>query len=405
MQALGQRILWLRARDYLRRYRPTVVGITGSSGVEVAKAALALALADSRHVRTAPANMQTRVGVALATLGTTSAKVRTNWLRLLSGSRLKEFAEEEPTIIVLALGGDKPGDIDFFARQLPVSVAVVTQVQSHSLHLYQNLDLIAHEYASLVASLPRESTACLNRDDPRVAALADKTKAKVLWYGRSAGADVRLVRSQRMPRSGFAVEFVVQGKSFEVHLPHLVSAEQLTGVAAALAAVVALGSDVRRAAERLSQLKPPRGDMRRLAGKGGAQLLDDSSNATPESMLASLGVAQELSAKRRIVILGGIENLGAETHRWHERIGLRAAEVSDIFIAVGDTMRQAGAVALKTDDTDVHHFQQAKDVGKWLEPYLGTGDLVLICGDRAARMEEVTKRLLADPADESQLVK
>ena len=404
MHLLGQRILWARTRDYLQRYRPAIVGITGSAGSEMTRAAIALALADSRQVRTSPANVRTRAGVALAALGATSEKMRTSWMRLLAGSRIKELAEEEPSVIVLALPGDRPGEIDFFARNLPLSVAVVTSVQSVHLDLYQNQDLVAHEYASLLAALPPEGTACLNRDDPRVAALAGKTKAKIIWYGRAAGADVRLVRAQRMPSQGYACEFMARGVSIEVHLPHILAADQLLYIAAALAAALALGGNAREAARHLAQLKPPRGNMRQLSGRGGSHLLDDSDSATPESMMAALTTLHELPAQRRIAVLGGIENLGSQAQVWHEKIGRRAAETSDIFIAVGENMRQAGAVALRTDDTDVHHFDTSRDVGTWLQQFLGKGDLVLISGDRAARLEEVTRRLLANPGDASQLV-
>src|SRR5688572_17154421 len=108
MQKLGERVLWLRVRDYLRRYHPAVIGVTGSSGTELTKDALTLLLAGSRHVRVAPVPMRSRAAVALAALGATSEKITTSWLRLLAGSRVKELAEEEPTIILLALTGDTP---------------------------------------------------------------------------------------------------------------------------------------------------------------------------------------------------------------------------------------------------------------------------------------------------------
>jgi UDP-N-acetylmuramoyl-tripeptide--D-alanyl-D-alanine ligase len=405
MPSLGERVLWLRARDYVQRYHPAIIGIAGSSGTELAKAAVSLAVTDSRHVRTAPVPMPSRAGAALAVLGATSAKVTTSWFKLLLGSRIKELAEEEPSMIVLALSGQKPGDIDFIARQLPLRVAVLLNTQSHDLHLYQNQDFIAHEYGSLIAALPREGTACLNKDDPRIAALADKTKATVVWFGASAGSDVRILRAKRLPRGGFACEVSVHGTTVELYLPHLVAASQLSSVAAALAAATAAGVPARRAAERISQLQPPRGSLRILAGRAESRLMDDSADATPESMLGALGALKELPAHRRVAVLGGIENLGGQAQWWHEEIGRRAAEVSDVFIAVGENMRQAGAAALRTDNTDVHHLTSPRDAAKWLPPHLRAGDLVLICGDREARMEEVTKSLLANRGDVSQLVK
>ena len=267
--------------------------------------------------------------------------------------------------------------------------------------------MVAHEQNSLIAALPPNGTACLNADDQLVVQMADHTKAQVIWFGKSAKADIRLARAQRLPGLGYACEFAVRGAPLELHLPNIIARHQLSNITAVLAIVAALESDVKHAAGRLIKLKPPPGRMRLLAGRNNARLLDDSYNASPESMLAALGTLSELSTQgRRIAILGDIDNLGAQALSWHKKIGERAAEVADVFIAVGVNMLQhAGTAALQQKSTDVHRFKDSRNVGKWLSDFLQQDDLVLINGSRAMHMEEVVGRLLANPErDASQLV-
>jgi UDP-N-acetylmuramoyl-tripeptide--D-alanyl-D-alanine ligase len=408
ISTIGRRILWQRTQDYLKRYQPTVVGITGSTGTALVKDALFLMLKDTQRIRAAPFSYHTRAGVALATLGVSRQRISSGWIRLLAGSRVKELAEEEPSVILLELSSVTPGDVDFFAQTLPVACAIVTNVQSANLHLYKSKDLVAHEQSSLIAALPQAAVACLNRDDPLVAAMAGVARARVIWFGESDGSDIRLVRTHRVSGGGHACEFVAHGRPLEVHLPHIVAPHQLVHVAAALAGVSALGNDIEQAAACLGKLTPPRGRLQLITGRAGSNLLDDSYDATPESMLAALEALAALPLSdtsrsqgrrgRRIAILGDIEHLGAYAVSWHSRIGEQAASSANIVIAVGENMRTAGAAALRAGAADVHHFPDSRSVGEWLGEYVREGDLILVCGSRTMRMERVVNQLLADPA-------
>lgn len=395
MKQLGQRILWQRARDYLNRYRPLIIGIAGSTGKTMTKDAIKLSLEADLHVRAAAGSYNTPIGVALNLLGLTARQARRHWIRLLAGSRIKELTEEEPNLIILELGADRPGDIDFLANKLPFTIGVVTNVQSTHLRLFSNLDMVAHEMMSLVVDLPPTGHAVLNADDPQVSGMVEHSRAPAIFFGEGKGADVRLLRAQRLNSHGFACEIAIAGAIHELHLPHVVARHQLSNVLAALAVAVALEANIKEAFRRLPALLPPPGRMRLLAGRNGSRLLDDSYSASPESTLAALATLLELPARRRIAILGDMLDLGLQSLPYHQQIGRRAAQVSDVLVTVGDDMRAAAGSALNTDDTDVHHFDDSRDVGKWLASFLKEGDLVLIKGSRDMRMEEVTKRLLS----------
>ncbi|MFH1353664.1 MAG: UDP-N-acetylmuramoyl-tripeptide--D-alanyl-D-alanine ligase [bacterium] len=394
MKKLGQRILWQRASDYLRRYRPLIIGVAGSTGKTMTKDAIKLCLEENHLVRAADGSYNTPVGVALSLLGLTVQQAHRHWLRLLTRSRIKEMINEEPRLIILELGADQPGDIDFFARKLAFDIGVITNVQSTHLRLFSSRDMVAHEMMSLAVDIPPDGHIILNADDELVKQMAESLKANIIFFGESGNTDVRLLRAERLNSHGFACEINVQGTLHELHLPHLVARYQLSNVLAALAVVVALEADIKTAFRRLPYLQPPPGRMRLLSGHAGSRILDDSYNASPESTLLALQTLADIHAGRRIAILGDMLDLGLRSLPYHQQVGRLAAEVADIFVTVGDNMRAAGAAALKTDDTDVHHFQDSRYVGKWMTEFLHRDDLILVKGSRDMRMEEVVKRLI-----------
>ncbi|MBI4021942.1 MAG: hypothetical protein HY372_01160 [Candidatus Andersenbacteria bacterium] len=405
MATLGDRILWRRARDYLHRYQPTLIGITGSSGTTLVKDALALALAPILHLRTAPFRHHTLRGLALAILGAKSPKLHRHWLRLLTGSHLRELIADEPNCIVLDLPAHQPGELDAVARALTFQVVAVTNTETINLHLFPSLEMIAHEQASLISALPQNGTVCLNADDKLVAAHAARTKARIIWFGESASADIRLVRTHRLT-TGLAAEWRILGRPLELHLPHIIGRHQLSYLSAALAVIAALDIKTHQAAQRLAQIRPPAGNLRLFEGQGGAQIIDGSYEVSPESMMAALATLSEIPSRRNIAILGDLPPLGAHQTSCYEKIGQRAAQTAAVLVTVGENIRTSGAAALQAGGVDVHHFADSRDVGKWLVDFLHAGDTVLICGSHNLHLERVVERLLAHPdRDRDQLIK
>ena len=162
--------------------------------------------------------------------------------------------------------------------------------------------------------------------------------------------------------------------------------------------------DMKQAIEQLQSIKPPPGRMRILRGYNNAKLLDDSYSASPEGILAALNLLNELPSKRKIAILGDMLDLGAQTLSTHRQVGDRSADIADVLITVGDNMRHAGAAAMEKGSIDIHHFDKSQDVGKWLHDFMLQDDLVLIKGSRDMHMENVTRRLLANPDKDSNKV-
>ena len=411
LKKIGQTILWLRAKDYLQRYHLPLIGVAGSTDRGVATAAIAAVFSTTYRVRHSPLGANTRAGIASSILGIAATRARQPWYQSLPRSKAKELTDYEPDVIVLELGASRPGDIDYAATHLPFQGAVVTNVHSSHLDLFGSQELVAHELASLVVSTTRSGFVVLNVDDPLVRDMQTKSQARVITYGTSADATVRLLHTRSRGRIGVACAVNIAGHIYELHFPNIVSEYQIPSLISSLAVAYAMGINLSKAINAIQPLQPTPGHMRFLAGHNHAVLLDDSYDASPESTHTALQTLRSYPATRKIAILGDVLDLGTQTITSHQQIGHTVAGVANIFVAVGSHMRHAGAAALRhgsgnqgQNSLDIHYFSSSRDVGKWLRDFLHPDDVVLIKGSRAMRMEEVTRRLLSKPADESQLV-
>lgn len=397
--------MWLRAKSYIEKNHPLIIAVTGSYGKSLTKEAIALALKDSRRVRVSHKSYNTPVGVALSILGVQAAQSRLGWFGLLVGSKKREIGEAEPEIIVLEMGADRPGDIDWLVGQVPVKIGVVTSVGSTHLRYFVNKDMVAHEKLSLPISLQSGGTAILNADDPLVLEMKDHIKAPAVLYGEAADSDVRLSRSQSLGGRGYVVEISVEGAKYEIHLRHLIAKHQIYSVLAAIAVAKAMGVTISQATNNLSDLRPMAGRLRVLAGINSSLIIDDSYNAAPEAVMGALQALKNFPGGRKIAILGDMLDLGGESHKWHQAVGDTLSGFAEIFVGVGEGMKQAQARALLAGGIDTHHFAGSADAGKWIAGYIRPDDVILVKGSREMKMEKVVARLLANPkADKDKLV-
>jgi UDP-N-acetylmuramoyl-tripeptide--D-alanyl-D-alanine ligase len=290
------------------------------------------------------------------------------------------------------------GDIRLLARLARPRIGVVTAVLPVHLERLDTIERIQQAKQELVEELPSDGVAVLNADDPRVDQMAGATSARVVRYGVSETADVRAVGESIQSRGLRGVEFDLQhaGERRHVHLP-LLGAHSVHAALAATAVALAEHFSLSEAAEALQALSP---SLRLLVidGINGSRIVDDSYNASPESVLAALNLLKELPGRRKIGVLGDMLELGSEEQPGHERVGIRAAAVLDLLIAYGprsrttaNEARRAGLKAEQVFEPDSH-----AETINLLRARLRPGDDVLIKGSLAMGMSAVVRGIRAE---------
>jgi UDP-N-acetylmuramoyl-tripeptide--D-alanyl-D-alanine ligase len=357
-----------------RALRALVVGVTGSVGKTTTKEAIAAVLARRFRVYRNPGNRNNEIGLPLALL------------------EVDDAAE----VAVLELGGaHAPGEIELLARIAQPAVAVVTNVFGVHLERMGSLDAIARTKGDLVAALPQDGTAVLHGDDERVAAMAARTRARVVTYGSGAASDVRAVDVRLRGLHGCSFTVELDGRRTAAEVP-LVGGHAVEVALAALAVGNVLGLAVE---DMLPALADPaiQLHLRRLRGVGGSLLLDDSYNASPPSMRSALNLLASARDRRRIAVLGDMRELGESAEREHRAVGRQAAACADLVVTYGELARAIADEARRTGSGSLTVVSFAEneraELVALLRAELREGDVALIKGSRSLRLDEVSDAL------------
>ncbi|MCU1454791.1 MAG: UDP-N-acetylmuramoylalanyl-D-glutamyl-2,6-diaminopimelate--D-alanyl-D-alanine ligase [Acidimicrobiales bacterium] len=352
--ALGR---WARGRLPDR-----VVGITGSVGKTSTKDLLASVLATTFATAANERSFNNELGVPLTLAG----------------------APDDSEAVVVEMGARGVGHIALLCDVARPTVGVVTVVADAHLELFRSLDDVARAKGELVESLPADGTAVLNADDPRVAAMASRSAARVLTYGLGAadvraehltlGDDLRPTMQLRTPWGSSGVQLAVHG------------AHQVGNALAAAAAGLALGVPLDAVAEGLAGANVSPMRMHLATTPSGARVIDDTYNANPTSMAAALEALARLPATRRTAVLGLMAELGPGSAASHRSIAAEAARLGVRVVSVAAP--EYGIVGADAADD----LETALDrVGP-----LDSGDAVLVKGSRVVGLERLVAYLL-DP--------
>lgn len=340
------------ARD---RLPDRVVGITGSVGKTSVKDMLAAALR-ARFDTTASANsFNNELGVPLTLLG----------------------AHDGTEALVVEMGARGPGHVAALCRMARPTVGVVTRVAAVHTETFGSLDEVARAKGELVAALPGSGVAVLNAADPRVAAMAGRTPARVVTFGD--GGDVRAERvvldGELRPSFRLVTPWGDEDVALAARGFHMVE-NAVAAAAAALACEVPLAGVA--AALRTAAVSHWRMELRTLPS--GARLLNDAYNANPTSMAAALRALVVLDGRRHVAVLGLMAELGPTSEDEHRAVGDMARDLGVEVVAVG-VPAYGGTLV---DDLD----GAVAALGD-----LGPGDAVLLKGSRVVGLERLADRL------------
>lgn len=360
-----------------------VVGVTGSVGKTTTKEMIAAALQTEKNTLKTAGNMNSQVGVP----------------------RMMMRLNEEHEIAVIEMGMSLPGEMARLAKVARPDCAVITNIGVSHIGQLGSRENIRREKLNIINEMSERGALIINADDPLLLELKTSrpqmelddemrrklAKLRIVTYGTGENADYRATDICYMGDKTF---FLMCRKDDMVMQPVVLSVQGEHNVLNALAAIAVaeyFGVEAKSAAKGLMAYEP-------IAMRGGKQVkdgitvIDDTYNASPDSMKGGIDILMTTEAERHIAVLADMLELGELSESCHREVGAYlAARKADLLVAIGTEAKHFAAAA---EGVKAHCFESNEEALAFLKDYLKSGDAVLIKGSRGMHLEEIVKGIL-----------
>lgn len=412
MKKILKVVLAFLVKKVLKKYRPKIIGITGSIGKTSTKEAIYTVLKHKFSVRKTEGNYNNEIGLPLTILGEKSpGKSIFGWVKIFFRfiALCKKKINDYPQVLILEMGADKPGDIDYLTKLAPCDIGVVTKIAPAHIEFFGTLEKIAQEKKKIVTHMGENGRAILNFDDPRVRQMAKNLSAPVISFGYADDADVRaldLLNEKQGADMGIQFKLFYRGSTVPMFLPGVIGEHQIYSALAACAVGLSLGMNLVDIGQALREYRAPKGRMNLILGKKNSLLVDDTYNSSPEAAMAAVEAVSKLNSDlRKVAFLGDMLELGDLASEAHYDLGKKVAQSGfSCLVAVGRFRQDLIQGAKQAGLNNLYEFENSQLAVLQALDVINNNDIVLIKGSQGSRMEFVTRALMNDPLQAKDLL-
>lgn len=368
VDALGALAAWLigelKANGKLK-----VVGITGSNGKTTTKNMLRAILSQVGNTIAPIESFNNRVGAPISILR----------------------ADLDTEFLVVEMGAEGLGTIAYLAKMAQPDVGVILKVGMAHAGEFGGIDVTAKIKGELAEALGADAQLVLNADDGMVAAMKDRTKASVKWFGTSSDAEYW---ASDISLSKIGTSFVLHwpdGDKSDIQLAILGEHHIMNALAAAAVSHL-LGASKQQIEGALEAMElAERWRMQRIVRADGVTIINDSYNASPDSMKAALQTLAQLGrmGSRTVAVLGEMAELGEYSRHEHDSIGRLVVRLNiDQLVVVGEGAKliHMGASQEGSWDGESKFFPSIAEALEYLRGILADGDTVLVKSSKSANL-------------------
>lgn len=365
----------VRARGNLQ-----VIGVTGSNGKTTTKNMLREVLSIAGDTIAPEESFNNEVGAPYSMLKIT----------------------ENTKFLVVELGADGLGSIRYLAKMCKPDIGIELKVGLAHAGEFGGIEVTENIKAELVEELDGAGIALLNTDDPRVANMASKTKAKVLTFGTNEQAQYRATN----------ITLSLEGTSFDFNRPdgssdsvrlQILGEHHVYNALAALSVGDLLGIDQRASISALENMNlAERWRMEKHVRKDGLVVINDAYNASPESMRAALQTLAQLgrlSGKKTVAVMGEMAELGQFSAVEHDAIGRIAVRLNlsqVVVVGLGAKLIHMGASQEGSWDGESKYFDEISEALGFLRGMLTGEEIVLVKSSKSANLRYLGDDLLEE---------
>ncbi len=364
------------AYNYIRKFNPTVIGITGSAGKTTAKNLLVNILSKKRKIEFTPGNYNTEIGVSKSILE----------------------IDSNTDIFIAELGMRGKGQIKLLSDICNLNIGAITAIGQSHLAFFRDLKEIAIAKAEIAEVLYRNNGVLfLNNDDQYSNFIEKKVSCKTIRFGRNNNITFNFIEKNIDDMGRFMFDLFKGSKKITNIKLNVPGYHNLYNACCAAAIALYLDIDSKTIKEGIEEAIIESSRMEIIKRKGKI-IIDDCYNASPLSVKRAVDTLVLISKKRNmrsVAIIGDMLELGSNSSDLHREIGGYLSEKKvDVLIAVGSLAGEIckgfkNNINLNNSKIRYYCFSDKEELSGKIGSLLKDRDLILIKGSRADRMEDI----------------
>lgn len=360
------------AKYYLSLLNIKKIGVTGSTGKTTTKEMLYRIFSEKYKTSRNPGNFNNHIGLPLTVLS----------------------IPEDIEVGVFEMGMSELGEIDLLAGLVHPDIGIITNIGNSHIENLGSRENILKAKLEIVNYFDQKNILIINEESDLLSKETVKGRYRVITIGKTGKSDFILSNINDFGEEGieFTVEYEKVMHTFRLLVP---GRHNAYNAALAIAAGISCGISQEEAAAGLLKLEIA--DKRlSIKGKNGMKIIDDTYNASPDSMRAAIDVLIETKGFRKIAILADMFELGDKSADFHREVGQYAADSGlDLLIAVGELAEHIAKGAKgKLEADKIHYYKTKEMLIKDIGSMISAGDVILLKGSRGMAMDQVAKKIM-----------
>jgi len=358
---------------YINLFKLKKIAVTGSTGKTTTKDMLYSILTEEYKTVKNYGNFNNEIGLPLSIFN----------------------VETEHQVGIFEMGMSSLGEIDLMSEILRPDIGIITNIGlSHIEHLGSKGNILSAKM-EIANYFDHSSVLIINGDDELLRGIAREENEnifKTITVGLTSGCDVKIsdVDSSKEDKVRFNLTINNSKKYFEVASP---GAHNAYNCGLALTCAATLGMDINKAESALTNFSSADKRLKIIHGQG-IRIIDDTYNASPDSMMAAIDVLAGFK-NTKVAVLGDMLELGEQTMDFHKDVIIYAIKAGiDSVIIVGENFKNAFEdITKKTMHGKVMCLESNLKLEEYLKSNINNNDVVLVKGSRGMKMESIVNYL------------
>ncbi len=298
------------------------IGITGSIGKTSTKEYLATLLSKKFKVYKTPKSVNTQIGVAKFIL---------------------EDLKEDAQVLIIEMGAYKKGEIRDICSMVHPTMGIVTYIGNQHVELFGGIDKLIEAKYELIESLPHNGRAIFNADNHFCLEMAKKAQIlgkRVSLYGTNENEELTVsAMNIQAQKEKISADFFVGNKKIHTDV-QLLGSHHVSNILAAISVAVSLGMKSEDIQLRLKQIHPVEATMVKVGRVGKITLIDDTFNASVESVQSAIE-HMKLYTGKKILVFSPLIELGGESEKIHTKLARQIDAICDVIVLTNNNYNKA----------------------------------------------------------------